>query len=130
MSTDNNYFDKWNEQKKKANAEQARFYTVREIWWCRLGKNIGTEQDGSGDTFARPCLILRSFGPEACLVVPLTTSGREHPLRPSIGIVENKQARANLSQIRVIDTRRFTTKIGFLSENIFDELRKTVRSLF
>jgi hypothetical protein len=28
-------FDSWNEIKKKTDAEVPRFYTVREIWWCR-----------------------------------------------------------------------------------------------
>jgi len=39
-------FDAWNKVKKLTNAEQPRLYTVREIWWCRIGVNIGTEQDG------------------------------------------------------------------------------------
>ena len=34
-------FDKWNSIKKETNTEQSRLYTVREIWWCRLGVNIG-----------------------------------------------------------------------------------------
>jgi hypothetical protein len=38
-----------------------RLYTVREIWWCRLGVNAGTEQDGRGQWYVR----------DACLVVPL-----------------------------------------------------------
>lgn len=67
-------FDGWNEEKKKTNEERSRLYTVREIWWCRLGVNVGTEQDGKGDGYARPCVILRGFGPDACLIVPLTTS--------------------------------------------------------
>jgi hypothetical protein len=39
-------FDSWNEIKKKTESEKPRFYKVREIWWCRFGLNIGTEQDG------------------------------------------------------------------------------------
>ncbi|MBI5470285.1 type II toxin-antitoxin system PemK/MazF family toxin [Candidatus Kaiserbacteria bacterium] len=123
-------FDSWNKVKKQTDAEKPRLYTVREIWWCRFGTNVGTEQDGTGPVFARPCVILRSFGPDACLVVPLTTSEREHPLRVSIGVVDGKNARANLSQIRVVDTRRFTLKIGFLPQTIFTQLRKAARNLF
>ncbi len=123
-------FDGWNEVKKHTHAEPPRLYTVREIWWCRLGENVGTEQNGTGDVFARPCIILRPFGPGACLVVPLTTSPREHPLRVPVGLVNGKQARANLSQMRVVDTRRFTLKIGFLSRNAFDKLKKAAGDLF
>jgi len=122
-------FDAWNERKKETNAERPRFYTVREIWWCRLGVNIGTEQDGKGEWYVRPCVILRGFGSSACLVVPLTTSKREHPLRISVGSIEGFQARANLSQIRVIDVRRLEEKIGFLETAIFSKLRKAARAM-
>jgi mRNA interferase MazF len=122
-------FDKWNEEKKRADAEQPRLYTTREIWWCRLGVNIGTEQDGRGELFLRPAVILRGFGSEACLIVPLTTSVREHPLRIAVGMVDGRSARANLSQVRIVDTRRLVEKIGFLEKEIFTRLRKTAKDL-
>lgn len=123
-------FDGWNEIKKKTNREMQRLYTVREIWWTRLGVNVGTEQDGKGRWFARPCIIIRGFGAGACLIVPLTTSTRDHPLRVPIGVVNGRPTRANLSQIRVIDTRRLEQKVGFLDEMTFAELRKNIRLLF
>lgn len=122
-------FDDWNEVKKKTENEQLRLYTVREIWWCRLGLNIGTEQDGKGEWYVRPCIILRGFGPDACLVAPLTTSPREHALRVAIEKINGEEAKANLSQIRVIDTRRLEEKIGFLDLDIFSKLRKTAKDL-
>ena len=123
-------FDKWNEKKKLTHTEKPRLYTVREIWWCRLGVNIGTEQDGGGSNFLRPAVILRGFGPDACLVVPLTTSLHEHPLRIDVGMIDGRSARANLSQIRVVDTRRLVEKIGFIDKAVFQKLKKTARSLF
>lgn len=122
-------FDKWNEVKKRTNAENPRLYTVREIWWCRFGINIGTEQDGRGTNFLRPAVILRGFGPDACLVVPLTTSTRRHPLRVSVGMVDGREARANLSQLRVVDTRRLVEKVGFLEKEIFANMRKAAKGL-
>lgn len=122
-------FDGWNKVKKQAHGELPRLYTVREIWWCRLGVNIGTEQDGRGDSFLRPAVILRGFGPDACLIAPLTTSTREHPLRVSVGIVDGRLARANLSQLRVVDTRRLVEKIGFLEKGIFTNTRKAAKGL-
>ena len=123
-------FDRWNTQKKQAHEEQPRLYTVREVWWCRLGINIGSEQDGSGESFLRPVVILRGFGSDACLVVPLTTSTREHLLRVPVGAVGGREAHANISQIRVVDTRRLVEKVGFLDKDIFARVRKTARSLF
>jgi mRNA interferase MazF len=123
-------FDAWNEEKKQTHSEQSRLYTIREVWWCRLGINVGSEQDGGGKLFLRPVVILRGFGPDACLVIPLTTSAREHPLRVSVGEIEGVAARANLSQMRVVDTRRLVEKIGFLSNDKFMTLRKAAKKLF
>jgi mRNA interferase MazF len=122
-------FDNWNEVKKKTNAEQPRLYTVREIWWCRFGVNIGTEQDGKGKLYLRPGIILRGFGSDACLVIPLTTSAHNHFLRIPIGKIEGEEAKANLSQMRVIDTRRLIEKIGFLDKETFSKLRKSAKDL-
>jgi mRNA interferase MazF len=123
-------FDVWNLKKKNAESEDKRLYTAREIWWCRLGVNIGFEQDGSGEEFLRPCVIVRGFGPRICMVLPLTTSLSKHPLRVPIGNVDGKMASALLSQLRTIDTRRLVEKIGFLDKEKFDELRKNARNLF
>ena len=46
--TDDKNFDTWNIKKKHVNRGESRLYTEREIWWCSLGVNIGSEQDGSG----------------------------------------------------------------------------------
>ena len=91
---------------------------------------MGSEQDGDGQLFLRPVVILRAFGANACLVIPLTTSTRQHPLRISVGIVDGREARANISQIRVVDTRRLAEKVGFLEKEVFVSLRKAVRGLF
>jgi len=64
----NKDFDGWNREKKKTHAETPRLYTVREIWWCRLGINVGSEQDGRGTNFLRPAVILRGFGADACKI--------------------------------------------------------------
>ncbi|MDQ5928036.1 MAG: mRNA interferase MazF [Patescibacteria group bacterium] len=122
-------FDEWNEIKKETDDSSPRLYTVREIWWCRFGLNIGTEQNG-GDQFSRPCIILRGFGPDACLIAPLTTSRKEHHHRIPIGTVSGRSAKANLSQIKTIDTRRLIRKVGFLEKDIFEILRKNARTLF
>ncbi len=123
-------FDSWNASKKGINQRTSSpFYHAREIWWCSLGINVGFEQDGSGDEFRRPVLILKGFGRHTCLVVPLTKSDKAHPLRPSIGLVDGTEAHALLSQIRVLDTKRLVRKIGRLDQAIFSNIQKAVRDL-
>jgi len=122
-------FDQWNKVKQETHAEEPRLYTVREIWWCRIGANVGFEQDGSGRLFLRPVVIMRAFGPNICLTLPLTASKRRHPLRISVGDVQGKQASALLSQMRIIDTRRLVEKVGFMDKQIFMELKKALKAL-
>ena len=99
-------FDSWNEKKKKINDRKtAPFYHQRELWWCPLGVNVGFEQDDSGKEDSRPVLILTELSRETCVVIPLTTSTSKHRLRPSIGLVEEKEAHALLSLIKVVDTK-------------------------
>lgn len=123
-------FDGWNQKKKRADERNdAPFCHEREIWWCALGVNVGFEQDGSGTQYDRPVLVLKGLSAQTCLVVPLTTSTHQHPLRPSVGLVEGKQARALLSQIRVIDTRRLIRRIEYLERTQFEATRKAVKDM-
>lgn len=123
-------FDKWNIKKKELhNRADVPFFHEREIWWCSLGINIGFEQDGSGDECRRPVLVLKGLSKKTFLAVPLTTSIKSHLMRPSIGKVEGEEARALISQIRVIDTKRLVRKIGYLDKEVFERMRKTVKDM-
>ncbi len=123
-------FDQWNEKKKKLDVRaDAPFFHERQIWWCSLGLNVGFEQDGSGDEHKRPILVLKGLSRQTCLVIPLTSSPQRHALRPSIGMIEGKEAHALLSQIRVIDAKRLVRKVVYLDEKIFERIRKTVKDM-
>jgi len=123
-------FDRWNGRKKEIHERRgAPFYDEREVWWCALGVNIGFEQDGSGTHHDRPVLILKGLSAQTCLAVSLTTSPHEHPLRPSVGTVEGKEARALISQMPVIDTKRLIRKIQYLEKERFAQIRKAIRGM-
>lgn len=123
-------FDRWNEKKKVIHdTHDNKLYHERELWWCSFGVNIGFEQDGTGDEFQRPVLILRGLSRQTCLALPLTTSPQVHRLRIPVGIVDGKPASALLSQSRVIDTKRLVNKIGFLDKEIFQKIRKAAKDL-
>lgn len=124
-------FDRWNEFKKKVDLDaDHKLYYERQIWWCSLGLNVGFEQNGTGADFDRPVLILKGLSLETCLVLPLTTSSRIHHTRVPVGLVEGKAASALLSQVRVVDNKRFAEKIGFLDQNIFERVRKIAKAFY
>ena len=101
-------------KKGPTSRRRAPFYHEREVWWCTLGVNVGSEENGSGEEYRRPALILKGLSVETCLIVPLTTSAKDHPLRVAMGLIGGKEARAILSQMRVIDTKRLVRKIEYL----------------
>ena len=59
----------------------------------------------------------------------VAVTSQSHELRVPVGPVEGFEARANLSQIRVIDTRRLEAKVGFLEMSMFSNLRKAARDI-
>ncbi|MFA7252782.1 MAG: hypothetical protein WC027_02910 [Candidatus Paceibacterota bacterium] len=50
-------FDRWNGLKKKVDADFSDIYIqIRQIWWCSIGLNVGSEQNGHGENFERPVI--------------------------------------------------------------------------
>lgn len=123
-------FDEWNEIKKKVDLYNSKKYHPKEIWWSFWGLNVGFEESGSYNYFKRPVLIPKTLSPNTCIVVPLTTSRDNNKNRIDIGLIENKNAKAIISQLKVIDTRRLTTKICVLDDENFSKIREAVKNLF
>lgn len=123
-------FDGWNKQKKSIDEySHAPLYHEREIRWCRLGTNIGFEQDGTGEGRARPVLILKAFSRSVCLIIPLTTSTKKNPYYIAIGAVDERQASVIISQLRLVDTKRLEQKIVSLDKKTFEVIRKAIKDM-
>ena len=55
-------FSEWNKKIEKLQQKVSNTYFYeREIWWASVGMNVGDEEDGKGDNYARPVLIVRKF---------------------------------------------------------------------
>jgi mRNA interferase MazF len=123
-------FGKWNSKKKDIhNNKRGPNFNEREIWWCLLGTNIGFEHDGDKQEHQRPVLIIKSLSLNTCYIVPLTSSSNTHRFRVPLGIVEDRNASAVISQMRVIDTKRLTEKICYLNTEKFEITRKAIKEL-
>ncbi len=128
-------FKKWCPKKEKINLQSSKiFFKEREVWWCATGANVGYEQDGHGVDFARPVLIVKKFNLDACLIVPLTKSGKEGKYYFSIGevrAINTYEAVAVLSQVRFIDRKRLLFKIQTIDKERFSKLiEKIINSNF
>ncbi len=71
-------FDTWNSIKKNINLKKKEiFCNQREIWWCSIGLNIGSEEDGKNELFERPVLIIKVFNRDTLRVIPLTSKNKQ-----------------------------------------------------
>ena len=122
-----NPFDRWNHVKKSTDAasdEERLYFREGEIWWVRLGKNIGYETDGKSSEFTRPVIVLKKYNQFSFLALPLTTAQKAHPYRLPIGVVDGKTAFTTLSQLRNIDSKRLVKKIMRLDFDMLAAIKK------
>ncbi len=122
-------FVKWHIVKKEIETSLRRvFFLEREIWWCAVGENVGTEQDGKHERFARPVLVIRKFNSDLFWAIPLTSSVKEgifyFPL-----IVHGIQRAAILSQLKTMSSKRLLRRIAKVHPHVFSGLIEKMASL-
>jgi mRNA interferase MazF len=127
-------YKEWHKKKKVLNEREdidTIFFREKEVWWTALGVNIGFEQDGKGEEFRRPVLILKKFNKYVVLVVPLTTKiKRSNKYYVSCSVTDDNISRmAIISQVRLIDTRRFIDKLGVADEGSFMEIKNAIKAM-
>lgn len=103
------------------------YFHEREIWWANLGLNIGFEIKGKGENFARPVIILKKLSLDTCLIIPLTSSSKRKNIFPIGKMAEGQEEKsfALLEQIRLIDRKRLEEKVGTITEEVFNDLKKS-----
>jgi mRNA interferase MazF len=123
-------FKKWNTKKIEINSITGHpFFHEREIWFSCVGLNIGFEQDGRGDDFLRPVVVLRKFGNGTFLAVPITKTDHDRWYYFQFSFVKNLKSAAIVTQIRVMNGRRLGYKIGEISPMDFETLKTKIRTL-
>jgi len=114
-------YEVWTPLKRDLNnADEPRFFFhERQVWYCHLGENIGFEQDGRGEDFLRPVVIVGKFNNDIFWGVPLTRTRKALPFYFAFSLQgantdENTISTAVLSQIRLIDAKRLRRLIGYI----------------
>jgi len=123
-------FDRWNSAKKTIDWQiNVPNFHEREIWWCVIGVNIGSEQHSQSNDFSRPVIIIKKFTEKIFWGVPLTTKiqNRAYRVKTTLNEAENDIL---IPQLRVFDRKRLKRKIGMLPEKSFSRLAKEINGLF
>ena len=125
----NKDFKEWHNQKSDLHENKVRaFFHEREVWFASVGMNIGFEQDGRGDTFLRPVIVLKKFNNEVLWCIPLTKNQKKGKYYYSFPLGKEVST-AILSQIRLVDCKRLQYKIGDMDQENFEEIKEKLKQL-
>lgn len=100
-----------------------------DVWFCRLGMNIGSEQDGKGEHFLRPILVLKKFNSQVFLAIPLTKTAKTGRFYYSFQLKDSVASTAILSQIRLVDAKRLKYQIGRLNKENMFQIKQKLKQL-
>ncbi|OGH68048.1 MAG: hypothetical protein A3C15_00645 [Candidatus Magasanikbacteria bacterium RIFCSPHIGHO2_02_FULL_50_9b] len=117
-------FCAWCRQKIALHVDErpAKFFKQGEVWWCRVGKNVGDEIYGKGEKFARPVLIFKKLTRTTFLALPITSLPKIGTWYVSFelsGIFRS----VLLNQARTLDSHRLLGRIGTLTDDDAKKIR-------
>ena len=122
-------FDGWNKIKQRIdNTDQDCTFFEKEIWWSRLGINIGSEQNGKGADYIRPVYILSKINSKTFIGIPLTSILKEDKTHISFYFNYNFST-ALISQIKLYDKKRLVRCIGKTTDYIHLKIKKATIAL-
>ena len=122
-------FDSWNEKKKVLNSRQKIItFNERDVFWCKLGINVGDEEDGKGENATRPVLIVKKYSKKLLVALPLSTQIKDKPYYHSFDF-KGKQQSVILSQIRLLDSKRLYAYMGTVMPADFKIIKEKMLKL-
>lgn len=106
-------------------------YKRGEIWWVNLNPAKGNEAQKT-----RPCLILQNdVGNQmgsTTIIAPIMKGHKAYPfvvnVEPSSQNGIDTQRHINLSQMRVVDGSRFTTRLGIIEAQYWADIEEAVNA--
>lgn len=133
MENNQNDFDTWNRIKKKINSKDGSNEKDRpakgEVWLNILGKNIGYEQNGVGDYFLRPVLVIKKFNNKMFWIVPLSTKQKDIDFYVNFIDIKGQDASAIVSQLRLVSIKRFKRKLYTIDSDVFNLVIQKISDL-
>ena len=124
-------FDKWNELKKRINGDKdVSFCRAGEIRWVSVGVNIGSEMDGKGESFNRPCLIADMFSDKLALIFPMTTNTKKSAGYIPFILSDGKNVSICIHQAKTISPKRILKRIQVISDSKLKEIKSHYKKFY
>ena len=124
-------FDEWNIVKSKLH-KNGKLPSIkeREVWWCSVGENIGTEINGKKERFNRPVLVFRKLSRFGFIGIPLTSKNKDKfPEWYAKFTFKDTTEWAALCQIRYFSASRVHNKMGSISKSDFQTISEALNGL-
>jgi mRNA interferase MazF len=131
MDTEGKDYDVWNGLKKKIQSgtdAPGYFPQEGEVWVSSFGKNIGREQNGSGDSFSRPVLVVKKFNNHMFWCVPLSTKQKALDFYFNFTDPYGQKVSAILAQLKLISVKRLKRKLYELVPDTLAKIKEGLRN--
>jgi len=124
-------FAEWMGLKERIHTTEHKppYVSERDMWWASLGENVGSEMNGKSRRFSRPVLILKKLAHSFYLVAPTTTQPQKGSWYVHVRLGE-KDEYVCLNQIRTIDYRRLSSKLGQIDTDNFEKVKEGFQKLY
>lgn len=125
-----NFLD-WIKLKEKLhnNKNKPPLFKEGEVWWCCIGENIGSEINGKSSLFSRPVLIYKKLSSSTFMGIPTSSQDRKGSWYVNITLKKN-QSIVILSQARLFDYKRLSSKIGELDSDDIIRVKQKFKDLY
>jgi mRNA interferase MazF len=124
-------FDDWIVLKESIHekSHKPRFFKERQIWWCALGENIGTETNGKSEFFSRPVLIYKKLSQFTFVGLAMTSKDKIGSWY--VPITQHKtETKVVLSQVRVMDEKRLYKLMGEIDDTDWQKVVDGFKNLY
>ncbi|RYA23122.1 toxin-antitoxin system protein [Malaciobacter halophilus] len=126
-------YNNWNNIKKEIAKDNISVgFKNRDIFYMNVGKNIGFEQDGKGENFVRPVVVVKGFNKNMFFGIPLSTKIKEGKFYYRFSFYKKDKEVVNialLSQMRLFSTKRLLNKIGMMNIEDFKNMKNKFKEL-
>ena len=126
-------FDKWNKIKKDIDrCTVRRSFKTRDIFYMKMGHNVGFEQNGEGTDFVRPVLILKKITNDMFIGIPLSSQIKDGSWFYKFNFIKNGKVSSNIAilpQIKMYSSKRLLNRIGKMKIENFDEVKTKIKEL-